>query len=115
MFVPGIVVNFRDVRHAKCFRQVGDTSLVAAPYLGIRNEVPSPQCPGSYASDTSFRAIEGDECQMNLITPSTSPVHPGGLARLERVVSTARLSLRLRHRSIRLNISLPAAMAAPRG
>ena len=77
MFIPGIIVDLCDVHRAKRFRKISNTSLVAAPHVGVGNKVSATHGPRPYARDASFGAIESNEYQMNLIAKRTSSIHQG--------------------------------------
>ena|ERR1017187_324150 len=93
--VSGVVIEVGHIRRSERFGGIDYTPGVTAPHVGIRNEMTSPRRPIPYACDTSFGAVHSNKHQVDLI-PSGFGFADQVLPRLERVVSTAKLTPRLR-------------------
>ena len=89
MGVPGVVIERGNIRQSQRLSGIGDASGVPAPYAGIRNETTSQRRLIPYACDTSFRAVQANRNQVDLIPAGfgfADQVHPtaAGKSRLDR-------------------------------
>ena len=79
MAVAGVVIESGRIRQPQRQRGIGDAPGVPAPYVGIRNEMAAARRPVPYASDTSFRAVQRNKQQVDLIPAGfglADQVHP---------------------------------------
>src|ERR1019366_4225108 len=65
--VSGVVIELGNICRSERLSGIGSTPGVPAPYVGIRNEVTSPRRPIPYAGDASFRAVQSNKYQVDLI------------------------------------------------
>lgn len=96
MAVSGVVVEFGNIRQWERLSGIGSASGVAAPYVGIRNSMASPRRSIPYASDASFRAVHSNKQEVDLIHAGSGLADEFHPTVAGRVVSTAKLTPRLR-------------------
>src|SRR5579872_6777047 len=91
--VSRVVIESREVRQSECVCAIGDAPRVAAPHIGIRDRMTAPRSPVANARDTSFRAVHGNEYQVDLVSSGfglTQEIHspPAGQGCLDSETRT---------------------------
>ena len=87
--VPGVVIELGNIRRSERLGGICSAPGVPTPYVGIRNEKTSPRRPIPNACDASFRAVQSNKYQVDLIPAGfgfAHQVHPtaAGKSRLDR-------------------------------
>jgi hypothetical protein len=65
--VSGVVIELGNICRSERLSGICNAPDVPAPYVGIRNEMTSPRRPIPNACDASFRAVQSNKYQVDLI------------------------------------------------